>query len=257
MQPISIKTEADLGKMRQGGEKLVRIKEALKKKVKAGVSASEIEALANELIDSEGGKASFKMVEGYSWATCVNVNAGLVHGIPRREVVFKKGDVVSVDVGLAYEGFHTDTSFTLDLEGTPQIKKFLGVGREALLAGIAEVKPNNRIYDISRAIEKVLTAAGLTPIRALVGHGIGRALHEEPAIPCFTMGKRTASPEILPGMVLAIEVMYTQGSPEIVREEDGWTLSVADGKISALFEETVAVTRHGHLVFTDEKQRLS
>ena len=239
--------------MRKGGEALARVKGTLKKSVKSGVSADEIEKLANELIVKEGGKASFKMVKGYSWATCVNVNDGLVHGIPKKEIVFKKGDVVSVDVGMYYEGFHTDTSFTVAIDPPPQIKKFLGAGKDALLAGIGEARPGNRIYDISQAVEKEIVSAGFTPIRALVGHGVGRTLHEEPSIPCFTFGKRNASPEILPGMVLAIEVMYTHGSPEIVREDDGWTISVADGKISALFEETVAVTRHGHLVFTDEK----
>lgn len=254
MQPISIKKEQDLEKMRKGGGKLAGVKEALKKAVLPGVSAFEIETLANDLIGKEGGKASFKMVKGYSWATCVNVNDGLVHGIPKKEVIFRKGDVVSVDVGMYYQGFHTDTSFTKDLEGTPQIKKFLGAGKAALISAISKAEANNRIYDISEAMEKEIVSAGFTPIRALVGHGVGRNLHEEPPIPCFTMGRRDDSPEILPGMVLAIEVMYTQGSPEIVVEDDGWTISVADGKISALLEETVAVSRHGHLVFTDEKQ---
>src|SRR3989304_10046169 len=113
MQPISIKTEEEMEKMRKGGEARARVKGTLKKSVKPGVSADEVEKLANELIVKEGGKASFKMVKGYSWATCVNVNDGLVHGIPKKEIVFKKGDVVSVDLGMIYQGLHTEPSFTV------------------------------------------------------------------------------------------------------------------------------------------------
>lgn len=250
MDPITIKTETEIKKMTEGGKKLKRVKNKLKEKVAAGVSAAEIEELANDLIKEEGASASFKLVEGYSWATCVNVNDGLVHGIPKKEIVFKKGDVVSVDVGLFYEGFHTDTSFSVDIEGSPETKRFLEAGREALKAAIKEVRPKSRVYDVSTAIEKKIKKHGYTPIRALVGHGVGKNLHEEPAIPCFTMGKREETPEIVPGMVLAVEVMYTHGSPEIVRESDEWTISTRDGKISALFEETVAVTSHGPIVLT-------
>lgn len=250
MEPISIKTEAEIEKMKEGGEKLARVKAKLREKVAPGVSADEIETLANVLIKEEGAQASFKLVEGYSWATCINVNDGLVHGIPKKETVFKKGDLVSVDVGLFYKGFHTDTSFSLDVDGSKETKSFLQAGREALNSAIREARPKARIYDISAAIEKKIKSKDYTPIRALVGHGVGKSLHEEPAIPCFTIGKREESPEILPGMVLAIEVMYTHGSPEIVRESDGWTISTRDGKISALLEETVAVTSHGPIVLT-------
>ena len=252
MQPISIKTDSDLEKMKQGGEKLSRVKNRLKRAVASGVSTFEVEKLANEAIEAEGAKASFKMVKGYKWATCINVNDGLVHGIPEKELIFRKGDVVSVDVGLFYGGFHTDTSFSVDIEGPDAVKKFLGLGKDALASAITEARPNNRIYDISAAIERTIESAGFTPIRALVGHGVGRSLHEEPAIPCFTAGKRADSPEIKAGMVLAIEVMYAQGAPDIVLDSDGWTIRMADGKISALFEETVAVTRHGPIVITDK-----
>lgn len=251
MDPISIKTKKDIAHMLEGGQKLSRVKSKLRERIAVGVSASEIETLADTLIKKEGAKPSFKMVEGYSWATCVNVNDGLVHGIPKEEIVFKKGDLVSVDVGLFYEGFHTDTSFSVDVEGSYETKKFLSIGRRALENAIGKAKRGNRIYDISAAIEKVIKKAGYTPIRALVGHGVGRALHEEPGVPCFTAGIRNDSPQIVPGMVLAIEVMYTQGSPDIVRDSDGWTIRTRDGKMSALFEETVAIPPHGHIVLTD------
>ena len=190
------------------------------------------------------------MVAGYYWATCINVNDGVVHGIPKKSVVFKKGDVVSVDAGFFYKGFHTDTSFSIALEPTKQVKKFLLTGEIALRKAIKAMQVGGKIYDISSRIQEAVEANGYSPIRALVGHGIGRSLHEEPQIPCFRIGEREESLELVPGMVFAIEVMYTAGSGDVVRESDGWTISTADGKISALFEETVALTRSGPLVLT-------
>ncbi len=253
MEKVSIKNKSEIKKMIEGGKKLARVKKSLANKIAAGVNAADIEKEAERLIEKEGGEASFKMVPGYYWATCVNVNEGLVHGIPKAEIVFKKGDVVSVDVGMYYKGFHTDTSFTVGVEASPEIEKFLTMGRSALQNAIDKARVGNRIYDISSAIEDTLKAGGATPIRALVGHGVGRALHEEPQIPCFTQGARERSSLISPGMVLAIEVMYAQGTPDVVTLPDGWTISMADGKISALFEETVAITKHGPLILTGDK----
>lgn len=250
MKGISVKSPDEIEAMAEGGKKLSKIKNALRRAVGEGVRASDIEKLASKLIKEAGGEASFKMVPGYRWATCVNINEGLVHGIPKKEIVFKKGDVVSVDVGIYFRGFHTDTSFTLALEPKDGTAKFLRVGKEALEGAILKAKVGNRIYDISEAIEEKVRKAGYSPIKALVGHGVGRELHEEPQIPCFTYGRREDSPEIAPGVVLAIEVMYAQGKPNVVKEPDGWTISMADGKISALFEETVAVTSHGPFVLT-------
>ncbi len=250
MDEMQLKSKEEIKIMTEGGKKLAKVKEALKKKVAIGVSAYDIEKLAVKLIDEIGGEPSFKMVPGYRWATCVNVNEGLVHGIPKREVIFKKGDVVSVDVGMHFQGFHTDTSFSVAIEGNFKTDAFLKVGVEALASAISKAKVGNRIYDISSAIEEKIKNSGYSPIRALVGHGVGRELHEEPQIPCFTYGKKEDSPLISLGAVLAIEVMYAQGSPNVVKEPDGWTISMADGKISALFEETVAVTSHGPLVLT-------
>lgn len=250
MNKLTIKTPSEIEIMAEGGKRLARVKEELKKKVKEGVSAWEIETLAFDLIKKEGAEASFKMVPGYSWATCVNVNSGIVHGIPKPEVVFKKGDVVSVDVGIFYKGFHVDTSFTEGLGVSPEICRFLQAGKEALQKAIEKVRPGNKVYDISQAIQETIELDGYSPIRALVGHGVGRNLHEDPQIPCFTYGKREDSLEIVPGMVFAIEVMYALGSSDVATEPDGWTIVTQDGKISALFEETVATTTHGPLLLT-------
>ena len=247
---INIKTAKDIKKMHEGGKKLAEIKRKLSETVKLGVSAIDVENLANKLIKKSGGEASFKMVPGYSWATCVNLNEGIVHGIPKKEIVFKKGDVISVDIGLFFKGFHTDTSFTLALEPSDEIIKFLEIGKLTLEKAIKKAKIGNKIYDISLEIEKFLESSKYVPIKALVGHGIGRDLHEAPQIPCFTSGSREESLDIGKGTVLAIEVMYTTGKPDISVAEDGWTISTRNGRISGLFEETVAVINDGPLVLT-------
>jgi len=248
---IQVKTEKELAIMAEGGEKLGRVKLALKKAVKIGVSAGEIESLAVSLIGQAGGEPSFKKVKGYSWATCVNVNEGVVHGIPKANIIFKKGDLVSVDVGMFYKGFHTDTSISLGLGVDSRTERFLEVGKKALNAAIREARVGNRIFDISETIEGIVRKGGYTPVEDLVGHGVGRELHEDPQIPCFTRGKREESPVIPEGAVLAIEIMYTMGKKDLKIGTDGWTITTADGKISALFEETVAVSAHGPLILTE------
>lgn len=255
---VKIKTDEEIKIMAEGGAKLGRVKRGLAAAVKAGVSAWDIEKLAVELIKKEGAEISFNKVPGYSWATCISVNEGLVHGIPTKDLIFKKGDVVSVDTGIYFKGFHTDTSITVGIDLTPENKKFLNVGRNALEKAISKARIGNYIYDISQAIESTIEGAGYTTIKALVGHGVGRDLHEDPQIPCFVPalarrdrpGRIQDSPKIVRGMVLAVEVMYALGSDKVEVLEDGWTIAMKDGKISGLFEETVAVTESGPKVLT-------
>jgi len=251
MDKFCTKSKEEIEIMAECGQKLARIKKALFEKVAEGVSSWDIEELAVKLIEKEGAEASFKKVPGYSWATCVNVNAGLVHGIPKKEVVFKKGDVVSVDLGLYFKGFHTDCSFTKGIDVDSETEKFLEVGRKALVNAIGVTIVGKRVYDISEAIEKTVVSGGYKPIRALVGHGVGRRLHEDPQIPCFLPGPKEESMEIPEGATFAIEVMYAQGASDLVQENDGWTIATQDGKISALFEETVAVVGGRPKVLTD------
>ena len=247
---ISAKTPDELKLMIEGGRKLARVKNKLIEAVRIGVTAEDIENLATELIKKEGGEASFKRVPEYHWSTCVNVNGGVVHGIPKKEVKFSLGDVISVDVGMYYKGFHTDTSFTVGLNVQERIAKFLKAGERALNRAISQAKVGNRIYDISEAIESSLVPFGYNPVQTLVGHGVGRELHEDPQIPGITYGRRKNSPVIPEGATLAIEVIYSMGNPDIELAEDGWTLSMRDGKISALYEETIAVTKKGTIVLT-------
>ena len=247
---IKIKTPEEISIMVEGGAKLGRVKTELAKAVKPGVSALDIEKLAMELIKKEGAEASFTKVPGYHWATCVNVNEGLVHGIPREDLVFKDGDVVSIDVGVYFKGFHTDTSITVAINPDAEVRNFLRVGEETLNKAIKAAKVGNYIYDISKVIEENVEGAGYSTIKALVGHGVGRDLHEDPQIPCFVPGRIEDSPKIKPGMVFAIEVMYAMGRDDVEILEDGWTIGMRDGKISGLFEDSVAVTENGIKVIT-------
>lgn len=250
---IRVKTREEIKIMQEGGKKLAKIKKQLRKAVKVGRSALDIEKLANDLIKKSGAEPSFKMVPNYHWATCINVNSGLVHGIPKKEIIFKEGDIVSIDVGIFYRGFHTDTSTSVGINVSKDGKNFLKAGEEALEKAINKTVCGNRIFDISSAIESTLNSYDFNPIKVLVGHGIGRDLHEPPQIPCFIVDSKQKTEEILPGMVFAIEVMYAEGSPEVVLEKDGWTISMADAKISGLFEETVAATSHGPIVLTEDR----
>lgn len=251
MNKIIIKTEEEMAIMAEGGRKLARVKKALAKAVKPGVSAMDIENLAVKLIKDEGAQASFKKVPNYKWATCVNVNDGVVHGIPTKSVIFKEGDIISVDVGIYHKGFHTDTAVSVYLGNDPAKKRFLEAGKKADIEGIKQVKKGKTIGDISLAIEKVLLANNLKPVWALTGHGVGRELHELPFIPCFKSDDKTQELVIGTGFVLAVEVMFTTGNGEIKQDNDGWTLRTKDGKIAGLWEETVTVTGNGPMVITE------
>jgi methionyl aminopeptidase len=165
-------------------------------------------------------------------------------------LVFKKGDIVKIDVGVYFKGFHTDTSISVGIDLTPENRKFLNTGRETLDKAIKVVREGNYVFDISKAIEDSIEGAGYTTIKALVGHGVGRELHEDPQIPCFVPGRIEDSPRIEKGMVLAIEVMYAMGSDKVEQLEDGWTIAMRDGKISGLFEDSVAVTEKGPRILT-------
>ena len=248
MTKLVIKTAGEIKTMAEGGRKLGQIRDKIARAVRVGVTPTELDELADKLITEVGGRASFKMVPGYKWATCINVNDVVVHGIPGKDRI-KKGDKVGIDVGMYYKGWHTDTSVTMG--GPP---RFLEVGRLALSRAIEQARPGKRVADLSAAMQETVEEAGFSVVRALTGHGVGRELHEEPAIPCFKFGKYEYSPKLVPGMVLAIEIMYNEGKFGVrYKNDDGWTIATADGKISGLFEETVAVTANGPVILTQAK----
>ncbi|MBI3954495.1 type I methionyl aminopeptidase [Candidatus Collierbacteria bacterium] len=235
--------------MKEGGKLLGRIKSQLVKRVMPGLTGVEIDSLADELIRKANGEPSFKSVRGYHHATCITVNSGIVHGIPNHHL-FQPSDLITIDLGLIYQGYHTDTSVTV---GLPPLSKdtanFLTKGKVALAKAIGEALPGNTIYQVSQAMQKEIESGGFSVIRDLTGHGIGRHLHEPPHIPCF------ADPSqknllIKKGQALAIEVMYSMGDYRLKTEADGWTLSTKDNSLSAMFEETVFITETGNLVLT-------
>lgn len=252
MKKKQLKSKKEIEIMIQGGKRLSEIKAKVFESVKPGVSALEIEELVTGLIVKAGGAPSFKMVPGYSWSTCINVNEGVVHGIPHKEIVFKENDLVSVDMGIFYKDFHTDTSLSVYLGRDPEIKKFMQLGHDALDTGIKAFQTGNKVGDISKAMGQIISSEGFSPMESLTGHGIGRRLHEDPRVPCKRLGMPDEEVELEPGLVLAIEIMYSQGSPELILEDDGWTLSTKDAKIAALFEETVALASHGPIVLTNQ-----
>ncbi len=235
--------------MAEGGKRLGRIKKQTIDIVKAGVTPLEINHFVEKLIKEGGDKASFKMVDGYQYATCISINSGIVHGIPG-PTPLKEGDVVKVDMGLFHEGYHLDTSTTVYIPPfKPEVQKFLETSQKALQSAIFMATAGNSVYDISLAMETVVQGAGFSVVRDLTGHGIGKKLHMDPYIPCFADPK--SKKDILSvGQTLAIEIMSTMGGYNLVEGSDGWTLSTQDGSITAMYEETVCITDSEPLILT-------
>lgn len=235
--------------MVEGGKRLHEVKNQISQAIKAGVTPIEIDALADKLITQAGDFPSFKTVRDYHHATCININEGIVHGIPTA-IPFVAGDVVSVDVGLVHHDYHLDSAITVAIPPiSDTTQKFLQAGKQALRLAVAAATPGNTIYDISLAMQQVIEKEGYSAIRDLTGHGVGRQLHESPSIPCYADNyyKR----EILrPGQTLAIEVMYAARNYRLVLDEDGWTLRTRDRSLTALFEDSVFILPEGNIVLT-------
>jgi len=218
---------------------------------KHGVNTLEIDQFINTKILENKMKASFKSIDGYKFASCININAGVLHGIPSSNVVIKDGDIVTIDMGVNNKGLHTDTSWTFGVgKVSKNIQKFLNIGEQTLYMAIDECNIGARIGDISSTIQKNIEKNGYNVIREFVGHGVGYNLHEDPQIPC--VGKKNTGLPIKKGMVLAVEVMYTEGSSEIVQLDDGWTYTTKDGKLAGMFEHTIVVTDSGPVVLTSK-----
>lgn len=225
----------------EGGKLLAGIRKQLVQATEPGVRLIEIDRLAEQLITQAGGKPSFRMVPGYQYSTCISVNEGVVHGVPTERKI-KSGDLVSIDLGLYYLGYHTDaaTSFIVG-RGEEKDRQFLKTGKKALKRAIDRAKPGKRVGQISQVIQETIETAGFSCARSLTGHGIGKKLHLPPSIPCVLHGSIARTPPIERGQILAIEVIYIQGSPDLILADDGWTLHSRDGSLAALFEETILI----------------
>jgi len=249
------KSPEDIATMREAGVILTDALSSLEAAIAPGVTTAELDAIADDVIRSAGAAASFKGYRGYPASICTSPNDVIVHGIPGPDRL-ENGDIISVDVGVYLNGFHADSAWTFPV-GTisPEAARLLEVTEASLLAAIGECRPGARIGDVGYAVEQVATVAGFSIVREYVGHGVGRALHEEPQVPNYgPPGRR----ELLsPGMTLAIEPMVNVGGPETRLLADGWTVVTLDGSLSAHFEHTVAITPEGCDVLTRRAMSVS
>ena len=234
--------------MRRAGLILADSMKKLEEALTPGVSTEELDKIAEDFITAAGAKPSAKGYRGFPGAICISPNNVIVHGIPD-STVLKDGDIVSLDVAIQYEGFHVDNAKTYAVgEIAPEKQRLLDVTEAALEAAIEQCEPGKRLGDVGSAVEQVATKAGYSVVREYVGHGVGRAFHEDPQIPNYgPPGRREV---LAPGMTLAIEPMVNMGAAQTKLLDDNWTVITADGSLSAHFEHTVAITPDGHLVLT-------
>jgi methionyl aminopeptidase len=248
------KSPREIEQMAEAGALVARTLDMLRDHVRPGITTKELDDLADEYILANGGTSTSRGYKGYPAAICISPNEMIVHGIPGRYRL-ADGDVVTCDVGITLGGLIADSAVTLPVgEIDPEAQRLLDVCQSALWAGIEQARLGNRVGDISAAIQHVVEDAGFSVVRALVGHGVGRSYHEEPQVPNFGVAGR--GPALVEGMTIAIEPMITAGSPQIVVADDGWSISTADGSLSAHFEHTVAVTADGPRVLTAVPARL-
>ena len=251
---IELKSPREIGLMRRGGHILADVVNRLREIVKPGLSTLEIDEDVEAFIRSRGALPAFKGYRGFPATVCISINDEVVHGIPSPHRRIKEGDIVGLDLGCIVEGYYADCAFTLAIgDVPPKVQQLLDVTRESLDAAIAECRAGRRLSDVSHAVQAHVERHGFSVVRAFVGHGIGRALHEDPQIPNF--GDPGRGPQLRPGMVLAIEPMVTMGSWEVRVLDDGWTAVTKDGSLAAHFEHTIAVTESGPDVLTSKSGR--
>ena len=238
---VTIKSAREIELMREAGRLLAIVHEEMGKAIRPGISTKDIDKLGEELIRSFGCTPNFLHYQGYPASVCVSVNQEVVHGIPRADHFLQEGDIVSLDAGLIYKGYHSDAARTHAVgQITPEAEKLIAVTRQSFFEGIKMAKAGNHLYDISNAIAGYVTPHGYGIVRDLVGHGIGTQLHEEPQIPNFAQRRRGL--RLQPGMTLAIEPMINMGTAEVDWLDDDWTVVAADNSLSAHYENTILIT---------------
>jgi methionyl aminopeptidase len=251
---IDLKSPRELGLMRRGGHILADVMDRLRTFVEPGMSTQEIDEEVESFIRQRGAVPAFKGYRGFPATVCISINEEIVHGIPSPHRRIKEGDIVGLDLGCIVEGYYADCAFTLPLgDIPPRVHQLLDVTRESLDLAIAECRPGRRVSDVSHAVQRYVEGHGFSVVRAFVGHGIGRQLHEDPQVPNF--GDPGRGPQLKPGMVLAVEPMVTMGTHEVRILDDHWTAVTADGSLAAHFEHTIAVTDDGPEVLTRRSGR--
>ncbi len=245
---IIIKSDKEIELIREGGKILASVMDELEEMVVPGIATIDIDNKATQLTEEYGAKPSFRGYRGYPASVCTSVNDKVVHGIPRDEIL-EDGDIIGIDFGLCYKDYFTDMARTIGVGNiSKEAEKLINVTRDSLNLGIDQVRPGSKVGDIGNAVQSYVEANGYSVVRELVGHGVGRAVHEDPQIPNF--GVKGRGPMLKKGMVIAIEPMVNIGSYEVKLFDDGWTFVTKDGSLSAHFEHTVAVVDGGYEILT-------
>lgn len=248
---ISIKSQREIELMKEAGRIVALAFKKIEEAIKPGISTYDLDKIAEETIREHDATPSFKGYNGFPGSICASINNVVIHGIPSKEIILKHGDIISIDIGACYKGYHGDSAKTFAVgEISEARKKLLEVTEQALYAGLAFAKPANRLSDISHAIEQYVINNGFSVVKDFTGHGVGRKLHEDPMIPNF--GSPGFGPVLKPGMTLAIEPMVNMGSFEVEILDDHWTTVTRDGSDSAHFEHTIVITDTGYNILTKE-----
>ncbi len=246
---IVLKTSRELAIMREAGRISAMALKVAGEAVEPGVSTWEIDRVARKYIESQGAVPSFLGYGGFPASACISVNNVVIHGIPSKRQIIKAGDIVSIDIGAMFEGFNGDNAYTFACgEISAEAQRLLDATRESLYEGIKQATAGNRLGDIGSAVQRYVEARGYSVVRDFVGHGVGAKLHEDPSVPNY--GTPGRGVRLLPGMTIAIEPMVNQGRHEVQVQKDGWTTVTRDGKLSAHFEHTVAITPDGPVILT-------
>jgi methionyl aminopeptidase len=254
MSQVEIKSQEEIALMREAGRIVSEILDELEKAVAPGVTTWDLDALAEKLISQKGARPAFKGYRGFPACLCTSVNHEVVHGIPSKRRKLREGDLMKLDFGVVYRGFHGDSARTVPVgKVSPEAQALLEATREALNKGIQAMGPGNRIGDIGHAMQRYVEAHGFSVVRDFTGHGIGRHLHEKPEVP--NHGQPGSGMKLRPGMVLAIEPMVNQGTDEVELLDDDWTAVTLDNKLSAHFEHTVLITEGGPEILTRHRGR--
>ena len=242
---IILKSQQEIEKMRISNRIVAEALNKIKEEIDVGITTAELDRIAENIIIKNGAEPAFKGYRGYPNALCASVNEEVVHSIPTERSLME-GDIISLDLGVFYEGYYGDAAITLGVGKIDEkTQRLLDTTREALFIGIEKIKEGNYLYNISGAIQTYVESLGFSVVRAFVGHGIGTSLHEEPQIPNFVPPNKGTGPELKKGMVLAIEPMVNMGSSEVNVLDDNWTVVTADRTLSSHFEHTVAITENG------------
>jgi len=249
---IICKTESELAFMREAGRIVADTHQVMKEHIREGVTTAELDRIAGQYIRSQGAIPSFKGYNGFPGNICTSINEQLVHGIPSKSQVLKDGDIITLDIGAQFEGYHGDSAWTYAVgDISEEARRLLEVTERSLMEGLSLAAPDVRLYTISHAIQKCVEDEGFSIVREYVGHGIGAELHEEPQIPNYGLPDR--GPRLRPGMTLAIEPMVVIGERYVKKLADNWTVVTEDGTWCAHFEHTIAITSDGYEILTQSR----